>query len=239
MRIKVVMRDGARAMETTRLDVRDGCLLADDYLDVSSLAKDGVLLERSVFTTTSDEMQMLKPPMTLIAPDELDDMVELLADGKPILARTEAGELAPAALSSMLDEEGNFMGDVGEGLCLYYSSGSYETVVPTALAFGDGMLVQDDLVDWSSPEDGVTWARGAWTKGDKGLMELRPEPAVVVVPEQFEHMELVTFQGELALRKTADGMRPPAQDEREADYDRSGEACEQPAGSEEDGSALL
>ena len=211
MRIKVTLEDDrVRTLETTRLDVRTGIILEDCYLDVSSLDKEGVLLERNVFTTTSDEMQSLKMPLRIVEPDELARVVMLEADGKPILSRAEGtGKLVSSVFDALYDEDGNFMGDAGEGLCLYYASGSYETIVPTVLSYGDGMLVSDDVVDWSDTTIGVTWQRGAWTKSDKGLMELRPEATVVVVPEQFENMKLATFQGDLCLTRTADGMRPP------------------------------
>ena len=43
--------------------------------------------------------------------------------------------------------------------------------MPTVLSFGDGMLVADDLIDWSDLDSGITWTRGAWTRGDRNLME--------------------------------------------------------------------
>lgn len=221
MRIRVLMEgDRVRVLDTTRLDVRTGVVLEDCFLDVSSLDKEGVLLERNVFTTTNDEMQSLKVPLRIVEPDELGQVVALEADGKPILSRAEGtGRLVPSVYDVLYDEDGNFVGDAGEGLCLYYASGSYETVVPTVLSYGDGMLVSDDLIDWSDPATGITWQRGAWTKSDKGLMELRPEATVVVVPEQFENMELATFQGELCLRRGPDGMAAPSS----ADKDDQGD----------------
>ena len=78
--------------------------------------------------------------------------------------------------------------------------------MPTVLSFGDGMLMADDLIDWSDLDSGITWTRGAWTRGDRNLMELRPEPTVVVDPEQYAHMELMTFDGALVAMKTAGGM---------------------------------
>ena len=106
----------------------------------------------------------------------------------------------------LFDDSGNYMGDHGQGLYIYYESGSYETIVPTVLSFGDGMLMADDLIDWSDLDSGITWTRGAWTRGDRNLMELRPEPTVVVDPEQYAHMELMTFGGALVAMKTAGGM---------------------------------
>lgn len=207
MNIIVKMHDRARVIETTRMDLHSGIMLEDDFLDISDYLNRGVLLERSVFITTSDDMQLLKRAVTLIEPDELDAIDGVYADGKPILVRTEDGSrLAPAVFEVLFDDSGNYMGDHGQGLCIYYESGSYETIVPTVLSFGDGMLMADDLIDWSDLDSGITWTRGAWTRGDRNLMELRPEPTVVVDPEQYAHMELMTFGGALVAMKTAGGM---------------------------------
>ena len=207
MNIIVKMHDRARVIETTRMDLHSGIMLEDDFLDISDYLNQGVLLERSVFITTSDDMQLLKRAVTIIEPDELDAIVGVYADGKPILVRTEDGSrLAPGVFEVLFDDSGNFMGDHGQGLCVYYESGSYETIVPTVLSFGDGMLMADDLIDWSDLDSGITWTRGAWTRGDRNLMELRPEPTVVVDPEQYAHMELMTFGGALVAMKTAGGM---------------------------------
>ena len=207
MNIIVKMHDRARVIETTRMDLHSGIMLEDDFLDISDYLNQGVLLERSVFITTSDDMQLLKRAVTLIEPDELDAIDGVYADGKPILVRTEDGSrLAPAVFEVLFDDSGNYMGDHGQGLCVYYETGSYETIVPTVLSFGDGMLMADDLIDWSDLDSGITWTRGAWTRGDRNLMELRPEPTVVVDPEQYAHMELMTFGGALVAMKTAGGM---------------------------------
>ena len=207
MNIIVKMHDRARVIETTRMDLHSGIMLEDDFLDISDYLNQGVLLERSVFITTSDDMQLLKRAVTLIEPDELDAIDGVYADGKPILVRTEDGSrLAPAVFEVLFDDSGNYMGDHGQGLCIYYESGSYETIVPTVLSFGDGMLMADDLIDWSDLDSGITWTRGAWTRGDRNLMELRPEPTVVVDPEQYAHMELMAFGGALVAMKTAGGM---------------------------------
>lgn len=207
MNIIVKMHDRARVIETTRMDLHSGIMLEDDFLDISDYLNQGVLLERSVFITTSDDMQLLKRAVTLIEPDELDAIDGVYADGKPILVRTEDGSrLAPAVFEVLFDDSGNYMGDHGQGLCIYYESGSYETIVPTVLSFGDGMLMADDLIDWSDLDSGITWTRGAWTRDDRNLMELRPEPTVVVDPEQYAHMELMTFGGALVAMKTAGGM---------------------------------
>lgn len=207
MNIIVKMHDRARVIETTRMDLHSGIMLEDDFLDISDYLNQGVLLERSVFITTSDDMQLLKRAVTIIEPDELDAIDGVYADGKPILVRTEDGSrLAPAVFEVLFDDSGNYLGDHGQGLCIYYESGSYETIVPTVLSFGDGMLMADDLIDWSDLDSGVTWTRGTWTRGDRNLMELRPEPTVVVDPEQYAHMELMTFGGALVAMKTAGGM---------------------------------
>ena len=207
MNIIVKMHDRVRVIETTRMDLHSGIMLEDDFLDISDYLNQGVLLERSVFITTSDDMQLLKRAVTIIEPDELEAVEGVYADGKPILVRTEDGSrLAASVFEVLFDDSGNFMGDHGQGLCIYYESGSYETIVPTVLSFGDGMLMADDLIDWSDLDSGITWTRGAWTRGDRNLMELRPEPTVVVDPEQYAHMELMTFGGQLVAMKTAEGM---------------------------------
>lgn len=207
MNIIVKMHDRARVIETTRMDLHSGIMLEDDFLDISDYLNQGVLLERSVFITTSDDMQLLKRAVTIIEPDELDAIDGVYADGKPILVRTEDGSrLAPAVFEVLFDDSGNYLGDHGQGLCIYYESGSYETIVPTVLSFGDGMLMADDLIDWNDLDSGITWTRGTWTRGDRNLMELRPEPTVVVDPEQYAHMELMTFGGALVAMKTAGGM---------------------------------
>lgn len=207
MNIIVKMHDRARVIETTRMDLHSGIMLEDDFLDISDYLNQGVLLERSVFITTSDDMQLLKRAVTIIEPDELDAIDGVYADGKPILVRTEDGSrLAPAVFEVLFDDSGNYLGDHGQGLCIYYESGSYETIVPTVLSFGDGMLMADDLIDWSDLNSGITWTRGTWTRGDRNLMELRPEPTVVVDPEQYAQMELMTFGGALVAMKTAGGM---------------------------------
>lgn len=207
MNIIVKMHDRARVIETTRMDLHSGIMLEDDFLDISDYLNQGVLLERSVFITTSDDMQLLKRAVTIIEPDELDAIDGVYADGKPILVRTEDGSrLAPAVFEVLFDDSGNYLGDHGQGLCIYYESGSYETIVPTVLSFGDGMLMADDLIDWSDLNSGITWTRGTWTRGERNLMELRPEPTVVVDPEQYAHMELMTFGGALVAMKTAGGM---------------------------------
>ena len=195
MNIIVKMHDRVRVIETTRMDLHSGIMLEDDFLDISDYLNQGVLLERSVFITTSDDMQLLKRAVTIIEPDELEAVEGVYADGKPILVRTEDGSRLAASVF-----------DHGQGLCIYYESGSYETIVPTVLSFGDGMLMADDLIDWSDLDSGITWTRGAWTRGDRNLMELRPEPTVVVDPEQYAHMELMTFGGQLVAMKTAEGM---------------------------------
>ena len=175
MNIIVKMHDRVRVIETTRMDLHSGIMLEDDFLDISDYLNQGVLLERSVFITTSDDMQLLKRAVTIIEPDELEAVEGVYADGKPILVRTEDGSrLAPAVFEVLFDDSGNYLGDHGQGLCIYYESGSYETIVPTVLSFGDGMLMADDLIDWSDLDSGITWTRGAWTRGDRNFMELRP-----------------------------------------------------------------
>ena len=156
MNIIVKMHDRARVIETTRMDLHSGIMLEDDFLDISDYLNQGVLLERSVFITTSDDMQLLKRAVTIIEPDELDAINGVYADGKPILVRTEDGSrLAPAVFEVLFDDSGNYLGDHGQGLCIYYESGSYETIVPTVLSFGDGMLMADDLIDWSDLDSGA------------------------------------------------------------------------------------
>ena len=89
MNIIVKMHDRARVIETTRMDLHSGIMLEDDFLDISDYLNQGVLLERSVFITTSDDMQLLKRAVTLIEPDELDAIDGVYADGKPIRWKVE------------------------------------------------------------------------------------------------------------------------------------------------------
>ena len=107
MNIIVKMHDRARVIETTRMDLHSGIMLEDDFLDISDYLNQGVLLERSVFITTSDDMQLLKRAVTIIEPDELDAIDGVYADGKPILVRTEDGSrLAPAVFEVLFDDTG-------------------------------------------------------------------------------------------------------------------------------------
>ena len=69
MNIIVKMHDRVRVIETTRMDLHSGIMLEDDFLDISDYLNQGVLLERSVFITTSDDMQLLKRAVTIIEPD--------------------------------------------------------------------------------------------------------------------------------------------------------------------------
>ena len=82
MNIIVKMHDRTRVIETTRMDLHSGIMLEDDFLDISDYLNQGVLLERSVFITTSDDMQLLKRAVTIIEPDELDAIDGVYADGK-------------------------------------------------------------------------------------------------------------------------------------------------------------
>ena len=105
MNIIVKMHDRVRVIETTRMDLHSGIMLEDDFLDISDYLNQGVLLERSVFITTSDDMQLLKRAVTIIEPDELDAIDGVYADGKPILVRTEDGSrLAPVVFEVLFDE---------------------------------------------------------------------------------------------------------------------------------------
>ena len=93
------------------------------------------------------------------------------------LVRTEDGSrLAPVVFEGAVRRQRQLHGRPRAGLMHLLESGSYETIVPTVLSFGDGMLMADDLIDWSDLDSGITWTRGAWTRGDRNLMELRPEP---------------------------------------------------------------
>ena len=140
-----------------------------------------------MFITTSDDMQLLKRAVTIIEPDELEAV-----EGVPCGRQADSCEGPRTARVSLRrcsevlsDDSGNFMGDHGQGLCIYYESGSYETIVPTVLPSGDGMLMADDLIDWSDLDSGITWTRGSLDARRRNLMELRPEPTVVVDPEQL------------------------------------------------------
>ena len=89
MNIIVKMHDRVRVIETTRMDLHSGIMLEDDFLDISDYLNQGVLLERSVFITTSDDMQLLKRAVTIIEPDEFGadenyetSFLSFYADGK-------------------------------------------------------------------------------------------------------------------------------------------------------------
>ena len=118
MNIIVKMHDMARVVETTRMDLHSGIMLEDDFLDISDYLNQGVLLERSVFITTSDDMQLLKRAVTLIEPDELDAIDGVYADGKPILVRTEDGSrLAPAVFEVLFDDSAPSLQACLTGMC--------------------------------------------------------------------------------------------------------------------------
>lgn len=123
MNIIVKMHDRTRVIETTRMDLHSGIMLEDDFLDISDYLNQGVLLERSVFITTSDDMQLLKRAVTIIEPDELDGhrwrLCGWQADPHEDRGRVA---LAPAVFEVLFDDSGNFMGDHGQGLCIYYES---------------------------------------------------------------------------------------------------------------------
>lgn len=142
MNIIVKMHDRVRVIETTRMDLHSGIMLEDDFLDISDYLNQGVLLERSVFITTSDDMQLLKRAVTIIEPDELEAVEGVYADGKPILVRTEDGSrLAASVFEVLFDDSGNFMETTARASASTMSPAATRRSVPTVLSFGDGMLM--------------------------------------------------------------------------------------------------
>lgn len=206
MRITIHSGEKRRVVETTLIGLDRGALLIDDYLDITSLSTDGLMLERDVFTTIDDGAMGVKPePVVLLTPEELAGIDLIEADGMPLLER--AGEdLVPALYDSLFSEEGDFLGDSGRGLRIYYRSGSYESIEAAPLSYADGHIARDDQIDFGNLERGISWDCGVWTVEDDGLMALKPEVFVVATPQLLENAMAVTFSGELACVRDADGL---------------------------------
>lgn len=115
--------------------------------------------------------------------------------------------MVPALADSLYDENGGIIDACGSGMRIYYKSGSYEVISPTMLLYSDGHLAQDDLVDFERFDtEGISWERGTWTKDDDGLMSLKPDASVVVLPEQMDRIEAVSYEGRWVLVRTAEGL---------------------------------
>ena len=207
MRIAIHTGARRRIIETTLIGIDKGALLTDDYLDMTALDTDGLLLERDVFTTTDDDAMAVKPePIVILEPDELTDVDLVEVDGMPLLAR-EGDDLAPALLDSLVDENGLFLGDAGRGLRIYYRSGSIEMIDPVPLSYADGHIARDDQIDCGDLTQGVVWDCGVWTVDESGLMALKPEAIVVANPDLLKSAVYVTFSGELICMQDADGIK--------------------------------
>lgn len=206
MRITIHSGTKRRVVETTLIGLDRGALLIDDYLDITSLSTDGLMLERDVFTTTDEEAMGVKPePVVLLTPEELVGVNLVEVDGMPLLERA-GKELVPALYSSLFNEEGDFLGDSGRGLRIYYRSGSYEAIDAVPLNYADGHIARDDQIDFGDLERGISWDCGVWTVEDDGLMALKPEALVVATPQLLENAMAVTFSGELTCVRDADGL---------------------------------
>ena len=201
MRITIAEGSRIRMVDTTMISLGVGAVLEDNFIDISSIDSDGVLLERDVFTTTDDGAMCLRQePITLVGPEELKEVDLIEVDGMPFLERAD-GSLRPAMIGSLFDEDGNYVGDTSRGLRVYYGSGSVETIDPVPLNFADGHMARDDMVDFSDIGKGITWDCGVWVLEKDGLMSLRESALTVMAPEMLESVEVVTLSGRLACVK--------------------------------------
>lgn len=207
MRITITAGRTIRTIDTTVMDYGSGIVLADDYLDVTAVEKSGLVLERCMHTATEDGLLTVTPEaIELVAPDELASTDAVEADGRPLLER-RGGTMAPVLADSLYDEDGGIVDACGSGMRIYYTSGSYEVISPTMLLYSDGHLAQDDLVDFERFDtEGISWERGTWTRDDDGLMSLKPDASVVILPEQMDRIEAVSYEGRWALVRTAEGL---------------------------------
>lgn len=207
MRITITAGRAVRTIDTTVMDYGSGIVLADDYLDVTGVEKSGLVLERCMHTATDEGLLTVTPEaIELVTPGELASADTVEADGLPLLER-RGGAMVPALADSLYDEDGGIIDACGSGMRIYYTSGSYEVISPTMLLYSDGHLAQDDLVDFERFDtEGISWERGTWTKDDDGLMSLKPDASVVVLPEQMDRIEAVSYEGRWALVRTAEGL---------------------------------
>ncbi|HJH43655.1 MAG TPA: hypothetical protein K8V16_07640 [Rubneribacter badeniensis] len=79
-------------IDTTALAYQEGILLDDAFLDVSDLEGAGVVLTRASYTAdTAGRQQMPQSPMTIISPEELENVGYVTVDGLPFLKKTDCG----------------------------------------------------------------------------------------------------------------------------------------------------
>lgn len=79
-------------IDTTALSAQEGILLDDAFLDVSDLEGSGVVLTRASYNIeTAGRQRMPQSPMTVIAPEELENIGYVTVDGQPFLKRTDYG----------------------------------------------------------------------------------------------------------------------------------------------------
>lgn len=201
MRITITEGSRMRMVDTTMMSLSVGAVLEDNFIDISSIDSDGVLLERDVFTTTDDGAMCLRQePIALVRPEQLKEVDLIEVDGLPLLERAE-GSLRPAMIRSLFDEDGNYVRDTSRGLRVYYGSGSVEEIDPVPLNFADGHIARDDMVDFSDIDRGITWDCGVWVLENDGLMSLRESSLTVMAPEMLENVEAVTLSGRLVCVK--------------------------------------
>lgn len=115
MKIAVLYLSGNYAtIDTTVQTIQDGILLDDAYLDVSDLEGAGVVLSRASYNIDAAGRQRLRDPITIIAPEELENIGYITVDGQALLKRTEQGfeRCVTTALDEILPENGE--ADEGE-----------------------------------------------------------------------------------------------------------------------------
>lgn len=103
-------------IDTTMLTVQDGVLLDDAYIDVSDLETAGVVLTRASYNVETAGRQMLpQSPITIIRPEELENIGYVAVDGQALLRRTDSGfeRCIVSALEDLLSED-NAMDDEPE-----------------------------------------------------------------------------------------------------------------------------
>lgn len=92
MKITMLYLSGNYAtIDTTVQTIQDGILLDDAYLDVSDLDGAGVVLTRASYNIDAEGRQRLRGPITVIAPEELENIGYVSVDGQALLKRTNQG----------------------------------------------------------------------------------------------------------------------------------------------------
>lgn len=123
--------------------------------------------------------------------------------------------------------------------------GSTEALRPTILSYGDGLLLEDDLLDWSDLEvRGLVYSRFAHTTDpDSERAEVLRADMAVVPPEEMDSVQAVFADGspvlvrnletgkldavsDVALRAALEGYVEERK-ELDEDEDQEGESIEQ------------